>query len=523
MNKQTITQFIKQVLKKNIQTRKELENLKKIYAQKNKMAGSVSNSEILKAYRDLLREGKIKKDKTLLWLLQTQKIRTLSGIAVIAVLTKPYSCPGKCIYCPDQKGMPKSYLNDEPAVMRAILCQFNPYKQVRARIKMLENTGHPTDKIELIVMGGCFTSLPKRYQKWFIKRCFEAANEKKGKTLKEVQKINEKSKHRIIGITLETRPDHITPEIIKWFRELGATRVEIGVQSLYDEILKINQRGHGIEAVIKATRLLKEAGFKINYHMMPNLPGSNPKKDLAMFKKLFSSQDFQPDMLKIYPCVLTKESKLYSWWKQEKYKPYSNKQLINLLIKIKQVIPSYVRIMRLGRDIPVPDIIAGCKISNIREVVQKEMEKRGIKCQCIRCREVRDEICSPKHIALKRKEYKASDGKEIFLSYEDTKTNKLLGFLRLRIPSSSLIFPILKNSALIRELHIYGQLVPIHKKDKKAVQHLGLGKKLMLEAEKIAKKEFSLSKIAVISGVGVRDYYRRLGYRLRDTYMVKKL
>lgn len=521
MQKQDLIQLVKQTVQRKIRTQKALENLKKEWASQLRQKGSISNSEILRVYRDLVKKGKIKENKALLWLLQTQKIRTLSGIAIVAVLTKPYPCPGECIYCPDQKDMPKSYLSDEPAVMRAILCKFDPFKQVQARIKMLETTGHPTDKIELIVMGGCFTSLPKRYQEWFVKRCFEAANEKKGKTLNEAQKINEKSKHRIIGITLETRPDHITPEVVKWFRELGATRVEMGVQSLYDDVLKLNRRGHSVDATIQATRLLKDAGFKINYHMMPNLPGSTPKKDLAMFKKLFSNSDFQPDMLKIYPCVLTKESKLYSWWKQGKYKPYSNRTLINLLIKIKQIIPPYVRIMRLYRDIPVPDIVAGCKISNIREVIKKEMKKRGIKCKCIRCREIRNSKFKTQNSKLVRREYKASRGKEVFLSYEDSKTKKLLGFLRLRIPS--LIIPTLQDSAIIRELHVYGELVPISQRKAKATQHYGLGKKLMREAEKIAKKEFGLNKIAVISGIGVREYYRKLGYRLKDTYMVKQI
>ncbi len=521
MEKQDLIQLVEQMVRRKIRTAKTLESLKKEWAKELRQKGSISNSEILRIYRDLIKKGKLKENKTLLWLLQTQKIRTLSGIAIVAVLTKPYPCPGECIYCPDQKDMPKSYLNDEPAVMRAILCKFDPYKQVRARIKMLENTGHPTDKIELIVMGGCFTALPKRYQEWFVKRCFEAANEKKGKTLKEVQKINEKSKHRIIGITLETRPDHITPEVVKWFRELGATRVEIGVQSLYDNVLKLNKRGHGVDAVAKATHLLKDSGFKINYHMMPNLPGSTPRKDLAMFKKLFSNPDFQPDMLKIYPCVLTRESRLYSWWKQGKYKPYTDRQLINLLVKIKQVIPSYIRIMRLGRDIPVPDIIAGCKISNIREVVHRQMEERGIECKCIRCKEVRARIKA--RVKLFRHDYHASDGKEIFLTFEDPKRQTLFAFLRLRIPSSSLVFPTLQDSAIIRELHVYGELVPIGQHKAKSAQHFGLGKRLMLEAEKIAKKESSIKRIAVISGVGVREYYRKLGYRLRDTYMLKSL
>jgi elongator complex protein 3 len=342
--------------------------------------------------------------------------------------------------------------------------------------------------------------------------------------LSEAQKINEKAKHRIVGLTLETRPDYITPKEIKRMRELGCTRVEIGVQAIDDRILKINKRGHDVKTIVQATKLLKEAGFKICYHMMPGLPGSSPDKDFEMFKELFSNPDYQPDMLKIYPCVVTKGSGLYKLWKKGEYKPYTDKQLVNLLVKIKSIVPPYVRIIRVIRDIPSPKIEGGSKISNLREVVQKEMKKRGLKCQCIRCREIKDIKLKIKNLRLICREYEASSGKEIFLSYEDIKNDKLIAFLRLRLPQiskDSLLkyFPQLKGAALIRELHTYGELVPIGQK-RKAAQHLGFGKKLMREAEKIAQKN-GYKKIAVIAGVGVREYYRELGYRLENTYMVK--
>lgn len=518
------------------------EALKRKFAKKSKM-DLFSNTLILETYQKLVKRKKIKKNKTLRELLTSKKTRTASGIASIACFTKPYPCPGKCLYCPSEPKMPKSYLSDEPAVMRAIRCKYSPKKQILARISALEKNGHPTDKIELIIMGGTFSVLPRAYQSKFITNCFKACNEAASKKLKvqnsklktttqnlkllkfEQQK-NEKTKHRIIGLTLETRPDYINEKEIKWMRELGATRIELGVQSIYDDVLIFNNRGHLVQKTIKATRLLKDAGFKINYHIMPNLPKSNQKRDFEMISTLFSNQDFQPDMLKIYPCVLTRYSRLYHLWEKGEYKPYHDRDLINLLIKIKQKIPPYVRIMRLGRDIPAPNIVAGNKISNIREEIKKILVKKKISCQCIRCREIRDQKYNQKNVKLIRREYWASKGKEIFLSFEDVKQNKLLAFLRLRIPSQYFsgtkhFINILNEAALIREIHTYGELVPISKKGK--VQHLGFGKKLVLEAEKIVKKEYNLKKIAVISGVGVRNYWRKLGYRLKDTYMVKSL
>jgi len=524
---------------------KKLEKIKKLYAKKYKIS-VIPNTSIIEIYQTLVKNKDLKSNKAFEEFLKTKKTRSLSGIVSVAIFTKPAPCPGKCIYCPDQKNMPKSYLDNEPAVMRAILCKYDPIKQIQARIKALEINGHPTDKIELIVMGGTWDALEKGYQLNFITKCFKAANNfdkeitkikiqipnkyqitnYKLQKLEEKQKRNEKAKHRIIGLTLETRPDYINKEEIINMRKLGATRVELGVQSIYDDVLKTCHRGHLIDKTIEATKLLKDAGFKINYHIMPNLPGSNKEKDLKMFEDLFSRKDFQPDMLKIYPCVLTKYSELFKLWKQNKYKPYNDKEIIELLIKIKQKIPKYVRIMRLGRDIPANNIIAGNKISNIRQEIERIFKKKGLKCKCIRCREIRDKEFRIKNLKLRRYDYKASEGKEIFLSFEDAKKDKLLAFLRLRIPSyyySKKIHFIktLNDSSIIRELHTYGELIPIHKKG--TVQHFGFGKKLIKEAEIITKKEFKLNKISVISGVGVRSYYKKQGYKLNNTYMLKKL
>ena len=522
--------MIKKLIQKKVRTTEEFFAIQRKLSKEYKKPFP-SNIKLLKAYRDLVNAGKIKAGSTLENLLKTRKIRTLSGIASITVITKPYPCPGKCLYCPDELDMPKSYLANEPACMRAVLTKFDPYKQVEARLNSLTMTGHATDKIELIVLGGTWSVYPKNYQTWFIKRCFDAANNKLSKNLKTAQKTNERAKHRIIGLTLETRPDHVTVKELKRMRWLGCTRVELGIQSIYDDVLKYNKRGHDVDAIIDATKLLKNAGLKVTYHMMLNLPESTLKKDEKMFEELFSNSNFQPDQLKIYPCAVLKTSPLYKLWKQGKYKPCSKKQLTDLLIRIKKKIPSYVRIIRIIRDIPSYSIVAGNKMSNLRQIIHDKMKVASPRlvglgprriCKCIRCREPRGLESRIQNLEFRRKDYDASGGKEIFLSFEDTKHDKLLAFLRLRI-TDSWTLPILKNSALIRELHTYGRVVPIKAKSKKATQHKGLGKKLMAEAEKIAKQEFGFSKIAVISGMGTREYCRKLGYRLKEEYMIKKL
>ena len=476
-----------------------------------------SNIGLLKAYHKLVKNKIVKKSPILEELLRTRPIRSLSGIVNISVLTKPYPCPGKCLYCPTEKGIPKSYVSGEPAVERAKKLNYDPYLQVRKRIEMLKLEGHPTDKIELRIVGGTWSYYPKKYQNWFIKKCFDAGNKKSSKDLKRAQKLNEMARHRIVGLSIETRPDFINLSEIKRLRGLGVTMVELGVQSIYDDILKLNLRGHGVKETIISTKLLKDAGFKVLYQMMPNLPGSNLKKDEKMFGELFSNPNFQPDLLKVYPCALLKEAPLYKWWKAGKYKPYTESQLINLVKKIKKKIPYYVRIQRITRDIPSQRILVGAaKISNLRQIIAREMEREGWQCRCIRCREVREKYEPKEKLYLYRQDYDASGGREIFLSFENKNRTKLYSLLRLRITS--------QNKATVREIHTYGQLYPLRGRVALiSPQHKGLGKKLIKEAEKIAKKEFGLNKIAVISGVGVRNYWKKLGYKLKDTYMIKNL
>jgi len=511
--------LIKYLVKNGAKTPADLAFAKRKLSKKYKIS-CPTNMIILKTYHKMVKNKAIKKSALIESLLRTRPIRSLSGIVNISVLTKSYPCPGKCIYCPSEKGLPKSYVSGEPAVERAKALKFDPYLQTKRRIEMLEIQGHPTDKIELRIVGGTWSYYPKKYQENFIKKCFDGCNvlpsprlrraKKNSKNLEEAQKINERAKHRIVGLSIETRPDFINPAEIKWLRELGVTMVELGVQSIYDDVLKINNRGHKTTDTILATKLLKNAGFKVLYQVMPNLLGSNPKRDLKMFKELFSDPDFQPDLLKIYPCALLKNTQLYRFWKNKKYKPYTEKQLVNLLVLIKKDIPYYARIQRIARDIPSRSIISGpAQISNIRQL----LKNKKTPCKCIRCREVKEDYNPKEKIFLFRKNYNASGGKEIFLSFENRARTKLYSLLRLRITSG--------DNAVIRELHTFGQQLAVSDVGK-SPQHKGLGKKLIAETEKIVRKS-GIKKIAVISAVGVRGYYKKLGYKLKNTYMIKEL
>ncbi len=544
---QSYDNFIKIATQIRIKNSDDFSKIKREICKKLKIS-LPANANLKNCYEKMVEQGKIQKNTNFEKFLFSKKNRTQSGVAVVAVLTKPYPCPGKCIYCPSEKEMPKSYLSNEPAVMRAVMAKFNPYIQVQRRIRALELNGHKTDKIELIVMGGTFSYLPSAYQINFITQCFKACNDygkkiknqpclpagRKSKIKKSAlekleceQKRNEKAHHRIIGLTLETRPDYINLEELANFRKLGCTRVEIGVQSIFDDVLKTNKRGHATQKTIEATGLMKELGFKVGYHLMPGLHGSNLKKDYGIFQKIFSNQDFQPDLIKIYPTVVIKQSPLYRLWKNDKYQPLENKAFEKFVLKIKnEIIPPYTRISRLVRDVPTPSIIAGPTVSNLRQLIVKKS-----KCSCIRCREVRSNYSENETIVLNRIDYPASGGHEIFLEYVSPDKKKLFALLRLRIPSPHFSnnlnvfknFPILKNSAIIREVHTYGKMTAVNQKDTTSPQHIGLGKKLILEAERIAREEFSLKKIAVISGVGVREYYRKLGYKLKNNYMTKKI
>lgn len=530
------------------QTEGEFNNLKRIFMRSEVHKENLPNkTELLSAYHKLIRENKVKKDLPLEKVLMRRAVRTLSGVAVVTSLIKPYPCPGKCVYCPLDERMPKSYLAEEPAAMRALTLEFDPYQQMAKRIEALQNNGHPADKIEFIVKGGTWNSYTLQYQYWFILKSFEACNRLGKKrplplsTLTEnsklpdikaelfkQQKLNEKAKHRIIGLTLETRPDCINHHTIWCMREQGATRLEVGLQHTDDRILTLIKRGHTAEEAQNAIELLKNYGFKADFHMMPQLPGATPEDDLNSLNELFTNPGYRPDMIKVYPCTVIKNSELYEWFERGEYKAYETSELIRILKEFKSHIPTYVRISRLIRDIPGQYIEEGNKVTNLRQVIEEQMKKEGKKCNCLRCREIGH--IKPENVPdltphLFVEEYETHGGTEYFLSFEDKDRKAVMAFCRLRIvdPNSKFLAkPKVRYQAYVRELHTYGQLLALGAKNADHSQHKGMGKKLLDAAEKIVKDK-GVKTLAVISGIGVRDYYRKWGYRLENGYMVKKL
>jgi len=454
--------------------------------------------------------------------------RTISGVTPVAVMTLPMKCPGRCIYCPTYTNTPQSYTPESPAVLRAIRGDYDAGRQVELRLKILSEMGHPTDKVELIIMGGTFLAYPVDYQYRFVKECYDALNGTSSTDLEKAQKLNETSQHRCVGLCIETRPDWCHQEEIDRMLEFGTTRVELGVQVLDDGIYQTVGRGHKVADVVSTTALLRENGFKVHYHIMPGLPGSTPEKDLELSEKIFSNDCYKPDGLKIYPTMVVAGTKLERWYHQGRYQPYDDDIMINLVADIKSVVPKYVRISRVLRDIPSKYIVAGLKDS-LREKVREVMKQRQLECSCIRCREYGHramtgwEIGQPQMV---RMDYEAASGREIFLSFEDERET-LFGLLRMRIQSKNIagIEKVENNNlAVIRELHVYGPEVSLGQRDTAAAQHRGLGRKLLLEAESIAGEEFKAPIIAVLSGVGARNYYRSdFGYSLKCGYMVKKL
>lgn len=518
--------ILEQIIKKAIDSgASDWQQFLKVQLEILKETGSPlpKGAELLKAYNNLVKNEQIDISPALQKILKFNSVRTISGVAPVAILTKPAPCPGECVYCPTEKEMPKSYLSDEPAVMRAVRVDFEAKQQVANRIAALEATGHNAEKIELIVMGGTFSCLPNEYKEEFIKGAFDGMNGVISPDLAAAQKLNETAEHRCIGLTLETRPDFITEEEVIRMRDLGCTRVELGVQSTNDEVLAATKRGHLTDRTVEATKLLKDNGIKVSYHVMPNLPGVTLEKDLEMFRTLFGDERFKPDQLKIYPCVAVEESELHQWYLDGRYEPYSKDELIKLLSDVKPNLPHYVRISRLFRDIPTPHIKGGIKYTNFRQMLKDSMDKQGLSCTCIRCREVKDANSFAEEPVLFIDEYKASGGTEYFISYEGPERKTIFAFLRLRIngrEDSKALFGALNDAAIIREVHTYGRLTPIGAKGK--VQHLGLGKQLIKLAEGMAAEK-GLSKISVIAGIGVREYYANQGYSLKDGYMVKAL
>jgi elongator complex protein 3 len=470
-------------------------------------------------------------------LLKRRITRTISGVTIIAIMTKPLPCPGTCIYCPGPDSQPdervaQSYTGLEPAALRSIHSNYDPYLQVKSRINDLEAIGHSVDKIELIVMGGTFPATDIDYQTDFIKGALEGVIDTRVPTLSEAQDLAEKASRALVGLTIETRPDYCTPNDIDRMLDYGTTRVEIGVQTVFNDIYDLVNRGHTTKESIEAIRWAKDAGLKVNTHIMPNLPGSNYDKDMELFNILFSDSDYRPDLLKIYPCLVVKGTELYDWWKNGKYEPYELNDLINLIASTKKDLPPYVRIQRIMRDIPANLIEAGCKKSNLRQLVQERLRETESECNCIRCREYgisnRIDPIDEKIIGnaeLNRLDYDASEGTEVFLSFNSHKY--LLGYLRLRKPSYKAHRPELNdgNTMIVREIKVVGELVPKGTKPRKKaqIQHRGFGKELMDVAEKISKEDFDAKKLAVISGLGVKRWFFKLGYDKDGPYVSKKI
>lgn len=525
-------ELIEKLLRKEITDEKGLNAAKKEISLRCRLSSLLSNSRILAAAR----EGE---KQEVLELLQLKPVRTISGVAVISAMTSPAPCPhGLCLPCPGGPGSvfksPQSYMGAEPAARRAAENDFDPYMQVYSRLKQLSQIGHPLEKAELIVMGGTFTSRMLCYQEWFVKRALEAMNDFYGKEwrekngynlIEEVQAANGRSRIRNVGITIETRPDWVQEEHIDTILESGATKVEIGVQSTYDFVLAGIRRGHTVAESAAANMRLRDSGLKVGFHMMPGLPGSTVSSDLRMFKKLFEDERFMPDYLKIYPTLVTEGTGLHGMWELGNYAPLEVQEAVELLAEIKSILPKWVRLQRIQRDIPAYQVLAGIKKSNIRQLAKERLQEMGRRCRCIRCREVGHRMLEgiePENIEPVSEEYSACGGREHFISFEDLKKDILIGFIRLRFPHEPHRKE-LQGAALVRELHVYGSMVPVGESAGSSQwQHRGYGEELLAQAEETARSA-GYKKIAVTSGIGVRDYYRKLGYMREGPYMTKKL
>lgn len=526
-------EIIEQLLRNEITDEKALNAAKKAVSIRYKLSSLLGNSQIFAAAHNEDEKQHVLEH------LQLKPVRTISGVAVIAAMTSPAPCPhGLCVPCPggvDSKfHSPQSYMGAEPAAKRAFENNFDPYLQVSSRLKQLSQIGHPIEKAELIVMGGTYTSRMLCYQEWFVKRCIEAMNDFYGREWRkdrdyvsgeEVQTANESARIRNVGITIETRPDWTKKEHIDTILELGATKVEIGVQSTYDFILAGIQRGHTVAASADANMRLRDSGLKVGFHMMPGLPGATSNSDLRMFTRLFDDERFMPDYLKIYPTLVTEGTRLHGMWELGNYAPLEVLEAVELLAKIKALLPRWVRLQRIQRDIPAYQVLAGIRKSNIRQLAKQRLLEMGGRCRCIRCREVGHRELSgirPENIELMTEKYRACGGIEHFISFEDARKDVLIGFLRLRFPAQPYRKE-LEGAALVRELHVYGSMVaPGEGAIGSQWQHKGYGEELLTYAEQTARGA-GYEKIAVTSGIGVRDYYRKFGYEREGHYMMKRL
>lgn len=486
--------------------------------------GYLPKHVLVHVYRRLVRRGEWAEDPALLRRIRMKPVRTLSGVATVTVLTMPYPCPGKCIFCPTDDRMPKSYLPDEPGAMRGLQHAFDPFDQTASRLQALQAIGHPTDKLELLILGGTWSAYRADYQEWFVKRCLDAMNGFDSASLAEAQAANQRAEHRNVGLVIETRPDHVDPAEVRRLRWLGVTKVQMGAQSLDDPILERNHRGHTLEDTRRAMIQLRAAGLKLTLHWMPNLLGATLDSDREDFRRLWEDPALRPDEIKIYPCQLLANAELYEHWQRGEYTPYTTEQLIELMADLKPSIPEYCRVNRVIRDIPSTHVVAGNKRSSLRMDVQAELRRRGQRCRCVRCREVRGRQVQGQELRPAQLTYLAGEGEEHFLSFVSA-DDRLVGFLRLHLPGPStpdLGLSDLHGAALVRELHVYGQSLELGEQQSGAAQHAGLGGALMRRAEGIARR-CKFARMAVIAALGTRGYYGRMGYRLAESYMLKEL
>ena len=534
-------EILEMVIKKDITDKQQLNEAKKKVSKKYRLSCLPKNA-------DIIITGNDEEQETVRDILRRKPVRTISGVAVIAAMTSPAPCPhGVCLPCPggpdSEFHSPQSYMGREPSTMRAIQYEYDPYRIVTGRLEQLKQIGHEVKKAELIVMGGTFSARSIDYQQWYTKRCLEAMNDFYGQswrqevdtigkqlpyvTLEDVQRMNETAAIRNTGITFETRPDWTSTEHVDRMLELGATKVEIGVQSTYDFVLSRMKRGHTVADSIEANRILRDSGLKVGFHMMPGLPGMDEEREIRNFKRVFNNPGFKPDYLKIYPTLVTEGTELNEMWARGEYRAISDEDAVGLLASIKSFVPEWVRMQRIQRDIPAQQILDGVRKSNIRQLARERLMQNGGACRCIRCREVGHNILQGRepdvdNIDLKTVSYDCCGGKEHFIAFEDRVQDILIGFIRLRFPDRPHRKE-LENAALGRELHVYGSMVPVgDKAEGHDWQHRGYGAELVAHAEKIAR-DAGYSKLAITSGIGVRGYYQRLGYERDGVYMSKRL
>ena len=569
---EALSTILRDALNRPLLTSRDLRGLVK--ANPKNGSGLFSADELIAAYRELAgTHGLPAYDPLLLERLRLKPVRSRSGVTPLTVFTKPFPCPGTCIFCPNDVRMPKSYLADEPGAQRAEQFAFDPYRQTTARLQAFYNMGHPVDKIELIVLGGTWSFYPEAYQRWFIWRVFEALNdfdgfnaadfdifessatrsgsvvsraaagqtynqaiqERYGKAFREAEVNetatwaqleaahlrNETADCRSVGLVIETRPDYATPEEVTRLRRLGCTKIQLGLQSLNDTVLTANKRGHDVTASRRAIQLFRRAGFKIHAHWMPNLYCATLESDRADYRHLFDDPDFRPDELKIYPCALIDDTPLMDHYRAGRWQPYTGPELVDLLANCMIATPEYCRLTRIIRDIPATDIVAGSTTSNLRQVVERTLATRGERSRDIRAREIGAERVSPNVLQLDESEYESSAGTEVFLQWL-TESRQIVGFLRLLLPTVLSFIAELDQAAIIREVHVYGQTLAIGQTVNGQAQHHGLGGQLLSRAAEIAAAR-GYTKLAVISAVGTRPYYRARGFHDGELYQFRDL